>query len=59
MELLSTVHWVSAREEARTVAQAIDKTYSWNVRKQMFKEEHITIAWNVLKQKDWLSENQE
>jgi O-acetyl-ADP-ribose deacetylase (regulator of RNase III) len=57
MELLSTVHWVATRERARTAEQAIKKTYSWNVRKQMFKEEHITIAWNVLEQKEWLPKN--
>jgi O-acetyl-ADP-ribose deacetylase (regulator of RNase III) len=54
MELLSTVHWVAVRERAKTAAQAIDRTYSWNVRKRMFKEEHIKIAWNVLEQKEWL-----
>ena len=57
MELLSTVHWVAMRERARTAEQAIKKTYSWNVRKQMFKEEHITIAWKVLEQKEWLPKN--
>ena len=54
MELLSTVHWVAIREQAKTAAQAIERTYSWNIRKRMFKEEHIKIAWNVLEQKEWL-----
>lgn len=54
MELLSTVHWVATREGALSPAQAIAKAYSWNVRKRMFKEEHITIAWAVLEQKEWL-----
>ncbi len=57
MELLSTVHWVAMRERAKTVAQAIKRTYSWNVRKRMFKEEHIMIAWKVLEQKEWLPKN--
>ncbi|MBW8038459.1 MAG: hypothetical protein FVQ85_00485 [Planctomycetes bacterium] len=57
MELLSTVHWVAMRERAKTAAQAIKRTYLWNVRKQMFKEEHITIAWKVLEQKEWLPKN--
>jgi hypothetical protein len=52
MELLSTVHWVATKEKAKTAAQAIEKTYSWNERKRMFKEEHITIAWKVLEQKE-------
>jgi O-acetyl-ADP-ribose deacetylase (regulator of RNase III) len=54
MELLSTIHWVATRENAKTMSQAVQKTYSWNVRKRMFKEEHIKIAWEVLKQKEWL-----
>jgi len=54
MELLSTVHWVAVKERAKTAVQAIEGTYSWNVRKRMFKEEHIKIAWNVLEQKEWL-----
>lgn len=57
MELLSTVHWVAVREGAKTVAQAVEKTYSWNVRKQMFKKEHITFAWKILEQKQWLPGN--
>lgn len=57
MELLSTVHWVATKEKAKTAAQAIKKTYSWNKRKRMFKEEHITIAWKVLEEKEWLPKN--
>jgi uncharacterized protein YwgA len=57
MELLATVHWVITREEAKTVEQAIKKTYEWNVRKQMFQKEHIRIAWEVLGQKGWLPNN--
>ena len=55
MELLASVHWVTTREEAKTVEQAIKKTYEWNVRKRMFQEEHIRIAWEVLEQKEWLA----
>jgi len=54
LELLSTVHWVATREDAKTAEQAIEKTYSWNVRKRMFKEEHIKIVWKVLEEKKWL-----
>jgi len=57
MELLSTVHWVATREDAKTAEEAIDRTYAWNERKRMFKEEHITIAWKVLEQKEWLPKN--
>jgi O-acetyl-ADP-ribose deacetylase (regulator of RNase III) len=55
MELLSTVHWVTTRENATTVDEAIEKTYAWNDRKRMFQEEHIRIAWKVLEEKGWLT----
>ncbi len=54
MELLATVHWVAACEGARTLPEAIEKTYSWNERKRAFSEKHIGIAWNILKRKGWL-----
>jgi O-acetyl-ADP-ribose deacetylase (regulator of RNase III) len=55
MELLSTVHWVTTRENATTVDEAIEKTYAWNDRKRMFQEEHIRITWKVLEEKGWLT----
>lgn len=57
MELLSTVHWVATREDASTPDVAVEKTYAWNDRKRMFKEEHIRIAWDVLHSKGWLAES--
>jgi O-acetyl-ADP-ribose deacetylase (regulator of RNase III) len=54
MELLSTVHWVAAHEGARTVEQAIEKTYAWSDRKRMFREQHIRTAWSVLERQGWL-----
>ncbi len=54
MELLSTVHWVAKNEGAATPEAAIRKTYDWNDRKRMFPEEHIRVAWDVLKQKAWI-----
>jgi len=55
MELLATVHWVTAHEEAIIVEQAIEKTYAWNDRKRMFEEQHIRVAWTMLNRKGWLS----
>ncbi|HUT58311.1 MAG TPA: macro domain-containing protein [Phycisphaerae bacterium] len=54
MELLSTVHWVATREGASAAKEAVDKTYAWNDRKRMFREEHIRIAWTALGRKGWL-----
>ena len=54
MELLSTIHWVAKHEGADTAENAIRKTYGWNSRKQMFKEKHINLAWEILGNKGWL-----
>ena len=54
MELLSTVHWVVTREGALTEDEAVTKTYAWNDRKRMFREEHIRIALDVMRRKGWL-----
>ena len=54
LELLSTVHWVVAREGAKSVEDAVAKTYAWNSRKKMFKPNQIAVAWDVLERKGWL-----
>jgi O-acetyl-ADP-ribose deacetylase (regulator of RNase III) len=54
MELLATVHWVAKQEQAKSVEEAIARVYSWNERKRMFRESHVQIAWDVLKQQKWL-----
>ncbi len=55
MELLATVHWVAKHEAAYTPDEAVEKVYSWNDRKKMFKEAHLQIAWDVLDTKGWLN----
>lgn len=54
MELLSTVHWVCTREGVSTLDKVLTQTYAWNERKRMFEEDHIRIAWEVLRDKGWL-----
>jgi O-acetyl-ADP-ribose deacetylase (regulator of RNase III) len=54
LELLATVHWVAAREGARTAEQAIELTHRWNQRKQRFTDRQIRLAWDVLLSKGWL-----
>ena len=54
LELLSTVHWVIAEERALTVDEVVERTYSWNSRKQMFHREQIVLACEVLESKGWL-----
>jgi len=58
MELLSTVHWVATHEEAaaRIDAEvAKSAVASWSDRKrQMFKPEHVNLAWLRLKDRGWI-----
>jgi O-acetyl-ADP-ribose deacetylase (regulator of RNase III) len=55
MELLSTVHWVATHEGAATVEQAVTKIYAWNPRKRMFESRHIRLAWERLREAEWLT----
>lgn len=57
MELLSTVHWV-VKEDPRLVSDpngVVKAVHSWNQRKkQIFKEDHIIMAFNHLKELNML-----
>ncbi len=55
LELLSTVHWIAAREGAVTLEYVIAKAYAWNERKRRFSREQIELAWDVLHSKGWLN----
>lgn len=57
MELLSTVHWVATRDAASTADEAVAETHGWNERKRMFTPDQIRMAWEVLRQRDWLAES--
>lgn len=56
LELLSTVHWVATRGDAKTADDVIARTYSWNERKRQFTERQIRLAIGVLAAKGWVSE---
>ncbi|MGE0643661.1 MAG: macro domain-containing protein [Nitrospira sp.] len=55
LELLSTVHWVSSQEGAKTLETATASTFEWNERKRRFSPQQIALAWQVLQDKGWLS----
>ena len=55
LELLSTVHWVTTREGAATPDRAVQATLQWNERKRRFSPQQIALAWNVLRDKGWLT----
>lgn len=59
MELLSSVHWVAAREEARTIGQIVDSVHQWNDRKKQFNTRQIKLAYTVLSEKGWIASDGE
>lgn len=57
MELLSSVHFVAARDEARATDadDAIAKVHAWNDRKKAtMKPDHIRLAWSHLQSHGWI-----
>ena len=61
MELLATVHWVAHRggpghpQAATTPDEAVAQVHAWNPRKkQIFKPEHLHIAWRRLAEAGWV-----
>ncbi len=54
LELLSTVHWVASKEQAKTVDAVAQRTYAWNERKKQFSRRQIDLAADVLSQKKWI-----
>ena len=57
LELLATVHWVTQEDEAakQDVGVAIERVHEWSERKRKtFSPEHITLAWNRLRDGGWL-----
>jgi len=54
LELLSTVHWVAAREGVANADAVVAHTYAWNERKKRFSSRQIVLALNVLVKKGWL-----
>lgn len=55
LELLSTVHWVLAREGAANDEELVAKIYAWGERKQRFSEHQILLARDVLAQRGFAS----
>ena len=55
LELLSTVHWVATRENARSLEESIAKVHGWAPRKKRFSPRQIGIAFETLRAKGWLA----
>ena len=54
LELLSTVHWVVDKQQARTIDNIEKHLYDWGERKKQFTRRQIELAFNVLSSKGWL-----
>jgi O-acetyl-ADP-ribose deacetylase (regulator of RNase III) len=55
LELLATVHWVSTRESARTLDEAIAQVHAWSdSKRQRMSHEHIALAWQRLTELGWI-----
>jgi O-acetyl-ADP-ribose deacetylase (regulator of RNase III) len=54
MELLSTVHWVATRENAKTQEDIVEHVYAWGDHKNKFPQAHIRIARDVLFNNSWI-----
>jgi O-acetyl-ADP-ribose deacetylase (regulator of RNase III) len=55
LELLATVHWVAAHEGVQTAEGVISNVYAWNDRKKGFSRRQIALAFEVLREKGWLT----
>jgi hypothetical protein len=55
LELLSTVHWISSQEGARSMDDLVRLTYAWNDRKKRFTKRQIGLAADVLSTKGWIA----
>ena len=56
LELLSTVHWVVTKMNARDLGDVVKKTYAWNDRKKRFTPRQLELALDVLAAKRWISD---
>ncbi len=56
MELLATVHWVACHEGAEDLDSVLKAIKSWSQHKKYgFAEEHISTAWEHLREEGWIS----
>lgn len=58
LEMLATLHWVAQEypQAAVDCVVAIERVQEWSDRKKnLFKPQHLTMAWNHLKDQGWLT----
>ena len=57
LELLSSVHWIVARDKIRAANDVVARMYAWNERKRQFSPRQIELAVDVLDKKGWLHDS--
>lgn len=55
LELLTTVHWVATREQARDDESIVRATYAWGPRKRQFTPAQMGLAIERLRSQGWLA----
>ena len=55
LELLATVHWVMAEQQAADAAAIERGTYAWGARKRQFSPAQIELAARRLREQGWIS----
>ncbi len=56
LELLATVHWVVKHDKAATPDAIERAVYAWADRKAQFSRRQVSVAYQVLHQQGWLTE---
>lgn len=56
LELLATVHWIAKNEPVSNLDDVVMRTYAWNERKRQFSKRQISLALDVLVEKNWLDQ---
>ena len=55
LELLATVHWVVAEENAETMEDVVARIYSCDTRKEQFPQRQLALAVEVFTQQGWIN----
>ena len=55
LELLATAHWVATEHPCASDEEVAEIIHSWNPRKGQFSRRQISLAIQVLREKDWLT----
>lgn len=56
LELLATVHWAATEGDEPSLEEVTKTVQNWSQRKEhLFSEDHISIAWEHLKEEGWLA----